>query len=224
MNFRGVNVTVPHKIEVMKYVDELDEAAQRIGAVNTIVNDDGHLIGYNTDGIGYIRSLKEEVMPQLQGKSVLVIGCGGAARGIIYALLGELPSQVIVANRTVESAHALAKEWTSLGNIESCSLDEIALKAQHVDLIINTTSVGMHPHIQYCPMEPAHIPSGIVVSDLIYNPLETALLQHAKAKDCRIHSGFGMFIYQGAYAFEYWTGIPAPIEAMKQAVHQSLGT
>lgn len=221
MNFRGVNVTVPHKIEVMNYVHELDEAARQIGAVNTIVNQDGNLVGYNTDGIGYIRSLKEEVMSDLKGKSVLVIGCGGAARGIIYALLGELPSQVIVANRTVDSAYALAKEWSTLGNIEGCSLDEVAVKAQQVDLIINTTSVGMHPHIQNCPIEPSHIPSGIVVSDLIYNPLETSLLKHAKLKGSRIHNGFGMFIYQGAYAFEYWTGIPAPIEAMKQAVNQS---
>lgn len=224
MNFRGVNVTVPHKIEVMKYVDEIDEAAKRIGAVNTIVNNDGHLVGYNTDGIGYIRSLKEEVMADLKGKSVLVIGCGGAARGIIYALLGELPDKVIVANRTVDSAYALAKEWSALGNIEGCSLAEADVKAQHVDLIINTTSVGMHPHIHNCPIEPTHIPTGIVVSDLIYNPLETALLQHAKAKGCLVHNGLGMFIYQGAYAFEYWTGIPAPIEAMKQAVKQSFIT
>lgn len=221
MNFRGVNVTVPHKIEVMKYVDELDEGARHIGAVNTIVNHDGHLIGYNTDGIGYLRSLKEEAMPDITGKNVLVIGCGGAARGIIYALLGERPNKVIVANRTVNSALALAKEWATLGNIEGCSLSEVGIHARAVDLIINTTTVGMHPNIGDCPIDPDHIPTGIVVSDLIYNPLETLLLKSARDKGCVTHNGFGMFIYQGAYAFEYWTGLAAPIDAMKEAVNHS---
>lgn len=223
LGFRGVNVTVPHKVEVMDDLDEIDEGARYIGAVNTIVNDEGRLKGYNTDGIGYIRSLKEEAVSDLSGRKVLVIGAGGAARGIIYALLLERPAQVIVANRTKESALQLAAEWAHLGNITGCGLEQMGQYISGVDTLINTTSVGMYPKIHDIPLDSDMIPEGIVVSDLIYNPLQTELLRQAQQKGCTIHNGFGMFVYQGAYAFEYWTGRPAPIEAMKSAVLASLG-
>lgn len=222
LGFRGVNVTVPHKVEVMKYLDHLDDGARYIGAVNTIVNDEGRLIGYNTDGIGYIRSLQEEVVPDLSGKSVLVLGSGGAARGIIYALLQQKPRSVVVANRTEQKAKELATDLSHLGNIAGCSMDRVKEYIQGIDVVINTTSVGMFPNIEEMPIDPDLIPNGIIVSDLIYNPLKTELLRHAELKGCQIHNGLGMFLYQGAYAFEYWTGCSAPIDFMRKAVMDSL--
>ncbi|GIP55417.1 shikimate dehydrogenase [Paenibacillus vini] len=222
LGFRGVNVTVPHKVEVMKYLDEVDEGARAIGAVNTIVNDGGVLKGYNTDGIGYIRSLKEQAAPDLAGKRVLVLGSGGAARGIVYALLQESPARVTVANRTAEKARELAAEWSHLGALKGCGMEEIGGLLPEIDILINTTSVGMYPHPGQTPLDEALLPSGIVVSDLIYNPLRTELLLQAERKGCTIHNGIGMFVYQGGYAFEYWTGMPAPVDAMRAAVLSSL--
>ncbi|MNM89996.1 Shikimate dehydrogenase [compost metagenome] len=206
----------------MKYVDVIDEGARYIGAVNTIVNDGGVLTGYNTDGIGYIRSLKEEAISDLRGKNVLVLGSGGAARGVIYALLKEGPAQVIVANRTASKSNELAQEWSHLGNIKGCSMDEVRNYVAGIDLLINTTSVGMYPNIEVSPIEADLIPEGIVVSDLIYNPLKTEILRQAEKKGCVIHNGLGMFVYQGGYAFEYWTGLTAPINEMRVAVSGSL--
>ncbi|WP_138493306.1 shikimate dehydrogenase [Paenibacillus pinistramenti] len=225
LGFRGVNVTVPHKVNVMACLDAIDADAKAVGAVNTIVNDGGFLTGYNTDGIGYIRSLKEEAVPDLSGSRVLVLGAGGAARGIVHALLKEKPAEVIIANRTLENAHKLAQEWAGLGKITACGTDSESLRvsAAKADIIINTTSVGMFPDSGASPLDASLIPEGIVVSDLIYNPLKTRLLQEAEARNCRIHGGLGMFVYQGAYAFEFWTGRQAPAETMRQAVLAAFG-
>jgi shikimate dehydrogenase len=222
LGFRGVNVTVPHKVDVMKYLDVVDEGARQIGAVNTIVNDNGVLTGYNTDGIGYIASLREEMSFEPAGKSILVVGSGGAARGIIYALLMHKPAKVIVANRTYEKTLEIAAEWSHLGNISGCDMESIGDYLSHVDLVINTTSVGMFPHVEEVPFSPQLLPAGIIVSDLIYNPLKTAFLHGAELRGCRIHNGLGMFLYQGAYAFKYWTGIAPPIDIMRTAVLQSM--
>lgn len=217
LGFRGVNVTVPHKIRVMDYLDEIDPAAAAIGAVNTVVNEGGRLIGYNTDGIGYLRSLKEEAGANLNGASIVVLGAGGAARGIVYALLQEKPDLVTLWNRTEATAQELASEWGDLGNLSSCGPDHLRGALQKADIVINTTSVGMYPQLDGVPVNPDWLPSGIIVSDLIYNPLETVLLKQAKLKGCRIHNGIGMFVYQGAYAFELWTGMKAPVAEMRAA-------
>lgn len=222
LGFRGVNVTVPHKVNVMKYVHHLDEGARHIGAVNTIINNEGILTGTNTDGIGYVRSLKEEAISDLSDRTILVIGAGGAARGIIYALLQEKPGHVIIANRTEATATRLAEEWSELGNLTGCAMEDIPKWINGVDILINTTSVGMYPNINDIPVDPELIPRGIVVSDLIYNPMKTELLRQAELRGCRVHGGLGMFVYQGAYAFEYWTGVAAPIHEMRQAVLASL--
>ncbi|RAV01682.1 shikimate dehydrogenase [Paenibacillus sp. YN15] len=226
LGFRGVNVTIPHKVEVMSYLDKIDEAAQAIGAVNTIVNDNGVLTGYNTDGIGYVRSLKEETGVSLAGKEVLLLGAGGAARGIVYALAKEGVGRIVIANRTEERARELARDMAAYVPAEGIGIREIGGFMDRTELVINTTAAGMHPNVDELPMDldPSLLHRELMVSDLVYNPRITALLKHAAETGAQIHSGLGMFIYQGAYAFEYWTGRPAPVEAMRAAVEEAFGS
>ncbi|MBW5444969.1 shikimate dehydrogenase [Cohnella sp. CFH 77786] len=220
LGFRGLNVTIPHKVDVMAYLDAIDEGAMAIGAVNTIVNENGRLVGYNTDGIGYVRSLKEEAEPELAGKKIVVLGAGGAARGILWALNRERPASLLVANRTWDKAKALADHLgEGSGSIaKAIRWEELREACLEADVVVNTTSVGMAPNVSETPVDPAWLKPGAVASDLIYNPLTTAFLQQAQERGCRIHGGLGMFVYQGAYAFEYWTGQPAPAAAMREEV------
>lgn len=221
LGFRGVNVTIPHKVEVMSYLDEIDEGAQAIGAVNTIVNDGGKLIGYNTDGIGYVRSLKEETGIRLEGKKVLMIGAGGAARGVGYALAREGAAHLFIANRTKAKADELAASMSAFASASSHGTDKLQQLAAEADLIVNNTSLGMHPDVDGTPIPAEWIREDAVASDLVYNPLVTRFLREAKARGAIAHSGLGMFVYQGAYAFEYWTGLPAPVAAMREVVERS---
>ncbi|SFL33885.1 shikimate dehydrogenase [Paenibacillus sp. 1_12] len=221
LQFRGVNVTIPHKVEVMEYMDEIDEGARIIGAVNTIINEDGRLIGRNTDGIGYVRSLKEETGIDLRGKHVLMLGAGGAARGVAYALAMEGAAHIYIANRTRDKAIELAQTISSFTTATGLGMDEIGDMVGKVGLIVNNTSVGMYPNVDAVPMDTSLILDSTVVSDLVYNPLVTKFLCESEARGAAIHSGLGMFIYQGAFAFEYWTGTTAPVAAMRQAVIDS---
>jgi len=222
LGLRGVNVTLPHKVAIIPLLDEIDPLAERIGAVNTVVNENGRLIGYNTDGTGYVRSLTEETGVDLRGQVVTLLGAGGAARAVAFTLAEQGVREIRIINRSPERAAQLA---ASLGAAVSACVVETEEAGRVIadsTLLINTTSIGMYPHVDDMPVPDEWLHPGLIVSDLIYNPLETKLLRQARAIGARTHSGVGMFVYQGALAFELWTGEQAPSGIMREIVLQQL--
>ena len=227
-DFIGANVTIPHKRNVMDFLDEIDPLAQAIGAVNTIVKIDGKLIGRNTDAQGFLRPLKEDAGFDPEGKRALLLGAGGAARAAAFALCQERVATLAIANRTPQRAEALAAELrgnaaTTLSalSLADPALEDIALQS---DLIVNSTSVGMrHADAEgQTPLAGGAIPHDAVVMDMVYNPQHTPLLAAARSAGARAVGGMPMLIYQGAAAFEMWTAKPAPIEAMFAAGNVAL--
>lgn len=225
LDMPGINITIPHKERALKFLDEADEDARRIGAVNTIVNMEGRLIGYNTDGTGYLRSLREETGFKAAGKNIIIIGAGGAARSIFYAILTHKPERVVLANRTVKRARALADEFGRRFNvkIEASGAGKDALEAYSKDshLVVNTTSLGMmgEGRLDF-PLE--SLPENAVVSDIVYRPLKTEFIKGAEKRALKVHTGLGMLIHQGAIGFELWTGRKAPVEVMRKAALKAL--
>lgn len=222
LGMRGVNVTIPHKVAVIPYLDKIDPLAERIGAVNTIVNEDGTLIGYNTDGTGYVRSLLEETGINLTEQVVTLLGAGGAARAVACTLVERGVKEIRIVNRSQERAELLAMALGSQIPVRVYSFAQAEQAILDSTLLINTTSIGMYPHIHEMPVDKECLRPDLIVSDLIYNPLETKLLQHAKAIGATYHSGVGMFINQGALAYELWTGEAAPTDKMREIVLQHL--
>ena len=229
LGFQGANVTVPHKQAVMPYLDELTEAAKIIGAVNTIVVGGAEvysrtsLRGDNTDAEGFIRALREGGF-EPQGSSIAVLGAGGAARAVVYALLASGATEVRVLNRTCERAVALVEDFGRLfpqAELVPLPLNPQALAeaADASSLLVNATSVGMWPHIEDSPWpEDLPLPSHLTVFDLVYNPERTKLLRQAEAAGARTIGGLGMLLHQGARAFELWTGQKPPLEVMRKAL------
>jgi len=219
----GFNVTIPHKIEIMKYLDEVDRDAQLIGAVNTIKIEDGRAIGYNTDGIGARIALEEEI-GKVKDKNIVIYGAGGAARAVAFELAKD--NNLVIANRTVEKAEALAKEIAEKLNKkfgEEVKFAGLDVNLEGVDIIINATPIGMHPNVDVEPIVKAeNMSKDMVVMDLIYNPLETVLLKEAKKANAKAINGLGMLIYQGAVAFKIWTGVEPNIAAMKDAIMRQM--
>ena len=222
----GVNITIPHKESVIRFLDDISEEARLVGAVNTIVNKDRKLVGYNTDGSGYMASLKEELGFNPKSKRIIIIGAGGAARGILAALATQKPKSITVANRTLSRAVSLIKTFKGKfrdTRFEAIDLDNNMLKMSFnsVDLLINTTSVGMKQgKTLKIPLET--LPKIAIVSDIIYNPLETLLLKKAKKIGLTTHGGLGMLVHQGARSFKLWTGMDAPMNVMRKAALKAL--
>ncbi len=214
----GANVTVPHKEHVIPLLDEVGGLAARAGAVNTIVNREGRLFGFNTDGPGFIAALRNEAAFEPAGRSFLLLGAGGAARGIALALL-EARATVDIWNRTPGRAVALARD---LGAPARALADPPHLASY--DCVVNCTTVGMEggpdPRGLPCPLETAG--PALLVVDIVYTPRETPLLRRAAARGLRTLGGLPMLIYQGALAFELWTGIPAPVDVMFRAAENEL--
>jgi shikimate dehydrogenase len=212
LNLKGVSVTIPHKIEVMDYLDDVEKVAQRIGAVNTVLNQEGRLIGHNTDCGGAIRALEEKI--ELKGKKAMLIGAGGAARAIAFGLK-EKGADIIILNRTVKKAEMLASEldchYGGLARVESFT----------PDVLINTTSLGMYPKVDDIPVRKEFL-KDMLVFDIVYNPLKTRLIREAEQSGCDTILGVEMFVNQAALQFEIWTGKEAPLELMRNLVVEEL--
>ena len=227
-NYLGANVTVPHKQAVMEHLDEIDDLAARIGAVNTIVNQDGRLLGSNTDALGFINSLQSEAGLSAAGLNVVLVGAGGAARAAAYALADAQAATLAIANRTVERAESLSDELGRTG-IETAAFglaDADFLSAcERADLIVNSTSVGMlhGPAEGQSPIPAEVIRLGCVVYDMVYNPPNTPLLIAAEKAGAKAVGGLPMLVYQGAAAWTRWTGRDAPVEVMFDAAKDALG-
>ncbi|MGM7635690.1 shikimate dehydrogenase [Bacillus sp. Hm123] len=219
----GFNVTIPHKTAIIPLLDKVDPLAEAIGAVNTVVREEDQWVGYNTDGLGYVRALREEYPGVLEDQHVLIVGAGGAARAIFYTLASEGVSRITLANRTPEKAQAMIEACPYEVEGTVLSLEEAEEKLAEYDVIIQTTSIGMAPQVEDMPIALDHLKAMAFVSDIIYNPLETKLLQEAKKQGAYTQNGLKMFVYQGALAFEKWTGIFPDVQQMEKVVLQQLG-
>jgi shikimate dehydrogenase len=223
--FTGINVTIPHKVDVMRYMNSLSEDAALIGAVNT-VKFGKKTVGYNTDGVGCLRAF-EEAGVKPSGKRVLILGAGGAGRAIALKLAKEKAAVVItdqIPGKALELAGYI-RENTG-GTADAASPEEGTLEREigKADILINATPAGMWPNTGETPVNPKIIREGMVVMDIVYNPAETKLLKEAKEKGCRTISGVGMFVHQGAESLRIWLGVEPPVDAMRNAVLNALKT
>ena len=213
--FRGGAVTVPHKEQIMDYLDEIDETAQKIGATNTFVNDNNFLKGYNTDYYGVYKALSE--VTGLSGKKVLVIGAGGASRSLCYVLSKENASFTII-NRTYDKAKKLGEEF--FGNY--VRFEEMEKEIKKNDIIINTTSVGMNPNADDCIIDEQFFPKEKIILDMVYNPVETQLIRLARKNKCTVITGDRMLAYQAIGQFKAWTGVEPDFDLMQKALSEHL--
>jgi shikimate dehydrogenase len=212
LKIKGISVTIPHKQTVIKYLDKVTDEAKKIGAVNTIVNDNGYLSGYNTDIFGAINPLKE--LTTLQDKSVAVLGAGGAARAVVYALTKQ-GAKVTIFNRTLDTAKKLAEDF-------SCYYQYFDKKdaIKDMDIIFNTTSVGLNN--DETPLDKTILQKHHIVFDAVYKPYQTRLLKDAKERGAKKISGIEMLLHQGTAQFELFTGEKAPIETMRNALFKNI--
>jgi shikimate dehydrogenase len=215
LGIRGVSITIPHKISVMQHLDQIEPLAAKIGAVNTVVNHESVLHGYNSDCAGAIRALAEKT--SINGKAVAVVGAGGGARavGVGIKQAGGRPT---IINRTWQKGEKLAADL----DCEFKPLSEI--NQLPYQIIVNATSVGMTPHEDSVPLRTDLLEAGMVVMDMVYNPLQTRLLTEAEKSGCKTVDGLAMFVHQGALQFELWTGEKAPVEFMRRVVREELIT
>ena len=224
LNIKGVNITIPHKEKIIQYLDELDSLSKKIEAVNTIKNENGKLIGKNTDVQGARTALIESGF-KLKNKKVIIIGAGGAAKAVSYSL-GEELEQLLIFNRTKSRAIQLAKNLAEKVNLKVTGkeLEEGLLKKeiQTTDLLINTTPIGMYPNINASPIPLELIHDQLFVFDIIYNPLETKMIKYAKEIGCKFLGGLEMFVNQGALAFEWWTEKVPNKDLMKNIIKEFL--
>lgn len=222
LNIKGFNVTIPHKINVMKYLKELDPIAELIGAVNTI--DFKNLKGYNTDGIGCIRAIEE--VTSIKDKNVVLAGAGGAARAIAFYLAKENAGSLKILNRNELKAKNLSKDVENsnlLDDISYGSINDIGRYLKDADILIDTTPIGMDPNVNDKPIATADMfHEDMVVNDIVYNPNETVLLKEAIKANATVVYGIKMLLYQGAESFRIWTGREPPVDVMEKALKETL--
>ncbi len=220
LGIHGINVTMPHKRAVAKLLDELDPTARLLSSVNTILNREGQLFGFNTDGIGATMALKENGADP-SGKKVLLLGAGSAARAIALSL-AEKVEKLYVLNRTLDKVKEL-KATLNHYSVRKVKIDTFSRKTLQsyllrADILVNASSVGMRPNVDQTLVAQEWLKPDLTVMDIVYNPLETRLAKEAKEAGSRVVSGVEMLIYQGAASFEIWTGHKAPVDVMRQAV------
>ena len=225
LNIKGVNITIPHKEKIIQYLDELDSLSKKIEAVNSIKNENGKLLGKNTDAQGARTALIESGF-KLKNKKVIIIGAGGAAKAVSYSL-GEELEQLLIFNRTKSRAIQLAKDLAEKANVNASGKEfkEGILKKeiQSTDLLINTTPIGMYPNINASPVPLELLHDQLFVFDIIYNPLETKMIKYAKEVGCKFLGGLEMLVNQGALTFEWWTKKVPNKDLMKNIVTEFLG-
>lgn len=213
LNIRGINITFPHKEKVIKFLDKVEKSARRIGAVNTIVNNKGILTGYNTDVIGFKKSLREDGKFAIKGKKVVILGAGGAARAVVYALLEEGIEGVYIFNRTLEKAEKIKQDLLPFfpgSSINTFPLEKERLKdkIEEAHLIVNATSLGIPPQIDKTPLPDERLfHPDLLAYDLIYHPAKTLFLRQAEKAGAKIINGLPMLVYQGIESFYLWTGL-----------------
>lgn len=224
LNIQGLNVTIPYKTEIIPYLDQIDETARKINAVNTINFKDGIAKGYNTDGMSAVKSIKEYT--SLKDKNVLVIGAGGASKAITFTLINEDINTLTIANRSKDNASKLISNLRNQTNFMNISYQDIKDTNEiisEMDIIINTTPIGMYPnHNVEPPIEVNNIVAEQTVMDIIYNPLETELLKQAKLRGAQTIPGTKMLINQGITAFEIFTGKTPSYESFEEPLLASL--
>ena len=227
LGVHGFNVTIPHKVAVIPLLDGLDPRAEKIGAVNTVVNEAGELRGFNTDGAGFLKAARQGGI-EPEGKKIVVLGAGGASRAISY-ILAENGAELTILNRSEELdwAEDIARliEYDLWKHVQFLELrdDLLAEALKDADVLVNATSVGMSPDSDACPVAAEMLRKGLTVFDIVYNPIKTRLLREAGAAGGRTISGAEMLVWQGALAFEMWTGRPAPFDVMRRAALKALG-
>jgi shikimate dehydrogenase len=226
LGIHGLNVTMPHKSTVISFLDEVDSTVKFLGSANTILNKDGKLSGFNTDGVGALKALRENGA-ELSEKKMLLLGAGGAAKAIAFALAEEV-GELVVLNRAAEKAAVLADALKRMFGKKivggALSPSAVQKNLQDADLLVNATSVGMHPNVNQSLVAPQWLKSNLAVMDIVYNPVETKLARDAKAAGAKVISGVEMLIYQGAASFKIWTGRSAPIEVMRRAALNKLSS
>ena len=221
MSFRGINLTIPHKCEILQHLDEVAADARIMGAVNTVYTQDGRLIGTNTDGKGFLKALIDDAGFEPAGKKFMVLGAGGAARAMTVELSLAGAGQIIIVNRDEKRGRELVALLQSNTPVKAEYRPwdgDIAIPAS-VDVLVNATSIGLFPDVEAIPaVDLNSIRPGVVVCDVIPNPPRTRLLEAAAARGATTLDGLGMLVYQGAIAFKLWTGAEAPVDVMKQAL------
>lgn len=216
LGFAGVNVTAPYKYEVMNYIDEVSSQARLLGSVNTVVNHDGKLVGYNTDARGFYQSLLYKGA-EVKGKNLLILGAGGATKPISVLFAQEGANSITIVNRTKAKAEALADYVRQICNYKI----ETRRALSHYDIVINTTSLGMYPNVEGCPLEDmTFVDEKTVVCDMIYNPEKTVFLKKAEKQGARIINGLGMLIFQGIFAYELFTDTKLPVDMYERIARE----
>ncbi len=225
MNFVGFAVTKPNKIEVIKYLDEIDELAEKMGSCNTIVNNNGKLKGYNTDGEGFVRSLLNETDCKLEDSVFFCFGAGGAGRAICSTLAFRGAKKIYIVDKFEESSQSLVEDINTkfapvAELVDFENVEEINKKVSSSNVVINASGIGMYPHLDEVPVSKESLNSSQICFDATYNPLKTKFLVEAESIGCKILNGIGMVINQGVIQYSLWTGLPEPIETFTKSIEK----